>query len=280
MSSELFPPIPADTARTALAVFGRRNFYLATGDRLNSLFSGLIQEGTNGWIFKPSRTQGLLYLITIFQFLETLPDDLAADALHLRVDWKYALHLPLDSPALEGVRFCEFRRWLLADAMGTQLLEALLERMSDPLLAIGKLYTHPPAGEVVRNVCLVSRLAMVWVSIRDVLGLLATRQPEWLSQVNLPHWYDRYGRDWKTIDLAVGVPEQEALAQSIGADGDYLLRAISRSPDLHLAASPEIQAMKQTWRDQYHWLEGKITWRKEVCAYCSLPVLINEFDLG
>jgi len=261
-------------------VFGRRNFYLAAGDQLNSLFSGLIQERTNGWNFRPSRTQGMLYLITMFQFLETLPDRLAADALHLRVDWKYALHLPLDYPALEGMRFCEFRRWLLADPMGMQGLEILLERLADPLLAAGKLRVNPPAGEVVKSVCLVSRLAMVWDSIREVLGLLATRQPEWLRRVNLPHWYDRYGRDWNTIDLTVRGPEQEALAQSIGADGDHLLRAIYIDADLHLSALPEIQAMKQTWGEQYRWLEGKITWRKEACAYCSPPVPINSLDQG
>ena len=37
----------------------------------------------------------VLALVTLFQFLEDLPDREAARAVVVRLDWKYALHLPL-----------------------------------------------------------------------------------------------------------------------------------------------------------------------------------------
>jgi hypothetical protein len=41
-----------------------------------------------------------LYLVTIFQYVETLPDQLARETIRKRIDWKYALHVPLNYPGL------------------------------------------------------------------------------------------------------------------------------------------------------------------------------------
>jgi len=273
VSSEIFPPVPTETARAARSVFGRSNFYLATGDQVNSLFSGIILEDPHGRIHKPSRSQAMLYLITIFQYVETLPDNSAADALRLRTDWKYALHLPLTYPGLSASSFCEFRRWLQSDRAGEQTLQTLLTRLSEVKLVTGKPCFSLPSSEIVRKVCFLNRLAMVWDSIGDVLGVLAGKQPEWLRKVNLPHWYERYGNHQKTINLAANYSELVDIAQSIGADGDHLLKAITDAQDPALANLPEILAMKQIWKDQYLSGEGKISWRKDACAYC--PSLIH-----
>lgn len=278
MSSEIFPPVPTETARAARSVFGRSNFYLATGDQVNSLFSGIILEDPHGRIHKPSRSQAMLYLITIFQYVETLPDNSAADALRLRTDWKYALHLPLTYPGLSASSFCEFRKWLLSDRTGEQTLQTILTRLSEVMLVTGKPCFSLPSGDIVRKVCLLSRLAMVWDSIGEILGVLAGKQPEWLRTVNLPHWYERYGNHQKTINLVARDSELEALAQQIGADGDYLLKAISDAHDLALANLPEILGMKQIWKDQYVLGEGKISWRKDACAYCSSPIHEKGFN--
>jgi hypothetical protein len=219
----------------------------------------------------------MLYLITIFQYVETLPDNSAADALRLRLDWKYALHLPLTYPGLSASSFCEFRKWLLSDRTGEQTLQAILTRLSEVMLVTGKPCFSLPAGDIVRNVCLLSRLAMVWDSIGEVLGVLAVKQPEWLRKVNLPHWYERYGNRRKTINLTAKDSELVDLAQSIGADGDHLLMAISAADSPGLVSLPEVLAMKQVWRDQYEWFGGKLFWRKDACAYCSSPIYRKGF---
>lgn len=266
MSSELFPPVPTETVKAAQSVFGRSNFYLATGDLVNILFSGLILVDPHDRIPKPSRSQAMLYLITIFQHVETLPDNPAADALRLRVDWKYALHLPLTYPGMSASSFCEFRKWLLSDRTGEQNLQKILTRLSEVMLVNGKPCFSLSSGDIVRNVCLLSRLAMVWDSIGEVLGALAAKQPEWLRKVNLPHWYERYGNHHRTINLAAGDSERVDLAQSIGADGAHLLMAISEADAPELASLPEVLAMKQVWRDQYERFGERLSWRKETCS--------------
>ena len=270
MSSELFPPIPADTASAARSVFGRSNFYLTTGDQANNLFSGLILDDPYAWVGQSARSLAILYLITIFQFMETLPDHPAADALRVRVDWKYALHLPLNYPGLDAALFCEFRKWLLMNRTREQTLEVLLSRLSNVLEFSSRQDSFLETRRLISSVCRHSRLAKIWETMCQALEALAAKQPAWLRLVNLPHWYERYGRQRKTLNLAAGGPEQETLAQAIGADGAYLLKAISESETPGLEDLPEVGALKQVWQEQYVWANGKALWRKVACAACPL----------
>jgi hypothetical protein len=109
MEKEFFPPIPPDTSKVASAVFGKNNFYIIIGNQANRLFDGFGNRILTNQSLTTRHTRAMLYLITIFQIMETLPDQLAADAIHNRVDWKYALHLPLNYPGQDASTFCEFR---------------------------------------------------------------------------------------------------------------------------------------------------------------------------
>jgi len=260
-----------DTAKAARAVFGRSNFYLTTGDQANQLFDGLIYEDPTRWFQKSSRIMGMLYLITIFQFVETLPDHLAADALRKRIDWKYALHLPLTYPGLEAASFCKFRRWLLAERNGQQNLQTLLSRLSDVMDLTGKQYVSLQSSQVINVVCQFSRLAKIWEAFSQAMEALATKRPDWLLAASLPHWYQRYSYQHKDLNLRADDPERQILAQAIGADGIHLLEAISKAGDPQLADLDEILALREVWHEQFDLVDGNTAWRKNVCAGCLLP---------
>lgn len=271
MVPEIFPPIPADTVEAARSVFGRRNFYLATGDQVNSLFSGMDLVNPFGREIYEPRTIAMLYLITIFQFVEALPDERAADALRLRVDWKYALHLPVNYSGLKVLPFCKFRRDLLNERAAKQNLQALIERLSEIKMAIGKSLYNLSSDDLIQNVCLLSRLAQLWETMCQALEILAAKDPEWLRKVNLPYWYKRYGNHRKTINLAAESSKQIALAESIGADGFHLLAAVSEAEAQSLAHLPEVGALKDVWADQFEFEEGQITWKTDACISCLNP---------
>jgi transposase len=55
-----------------------------------------------------------LALVTVFQFLENLSDQQAAEAVRSRIDVKYALSLEFDDPGFDLSMLCEFRARLLA----------------------------------------------------------------------------------------------------------------------------------------------------------------------
>ena len=270
MNSAILPPIPVETAKVACGVFGRSNFYMTVGDQANRLISGLFTEDAGGEVQKPARTLAMLYLITSFQFIETLPDQLAAQALRDRVDWKYALHLPLNYPGLEAKRLCEFRKELLSDAKRERNLQELLARLSEVTDLTGTRRSGLETEQVVSRVCMLSRLAKIWEGMSQALEAVATARPDLLRVISLPHWYERYSHQRKSLKLADKRHAQEVFAQAIGADGFYLLKAISRSTAPEMAELPEILALKQVWQEQYLQVEGELLWRKDSCAGCTL----------
>ncbi len=62
---------------------------------------------------KPAESPALLSLVTLFQFTENLSDRQAAATVVKRIDWKYALHLPLTDDGFDFSVLCEFRQSLL-----------------------------------------------------------------------------------------------------------------------------------------------------------------------
>ena len=269
-SPELFPSIPSDTASAARFVFTTKNFYLTIGDQVNQLFGGLSLDNPLGWLQGTERTSAMLFLITIFQYIETLSDSQTMDALQKRVDWKYALHLPLEYPGLEGSVLCVFRKRLLVDPASQHNFERLLARLNEILMVTRKQTVGLEPTELIHCICLLNCLSTGFQAISEVLDILATSQPEWLRYIALPHWYDRYGFQQMKITLAGNKAELEAVTRGIGADGTYLLKEISESNNQVLADLPQVSTLKQVWRDQYSSLEGEVVLRDETCSGCKL----------
>jgi transposase len=274
VSSDLFPPIPADTVKSARAIFGRSNFYLAVGDQVNRLFSGLQLVAPGEITQKEERRLAILHLVTVFQFVETLPDLLALDVLRERVDWKYALHLPLHYPFRETSTFCEFRQWLLVEKARVEHFQTLLERLEELSERTGGKRIIPQAEQVISSVCRTSRLAVIWDTMSQCLEALAIKRHDWLRVISLPHWYDRYGHLSRDLNLRAECLEQEAFAQGVGRDGNYLLEKISSSGIPELPDLPEVHALQQVWSEQYEFVSGKARWKEEACSSC--PLASNE----
>jgi transposase len=111
-----------------------------------------------------------LYLVTVFQYLETMPDNQAADAVRDRRDWKYALHLPLNVLGHPAADFCEFRRLLKSDPDSLQTLQVLVGRLAEGGASINGESSGLEAGQIVARVCLFSRLANTWEAFVRTLG--------------------------------------------------------------------------------------------------------------
>src|SRR5215210_2779598 len=98
LNPEPIGAIPADTVRVACAAFPKGTLIT----RLRDEFSALYQDELFCELYPTRGQPGLapwrLALVTLFQFLETLSDRQAADAVRARIDWKYALGLELTDP--------------------------------------------------------------------------------------------------------------------------------------------------------------------------------------
>lgn len=253
-----------------MAVFGRSNFYLAVGDQANQLFDEPDLDELSRQYQKPPRTLAMLELITVFQFVETLPDHQAAEALRKRVDWKYALHLPLSSPGMDAGMLCDFRKNLLAEPAAREHLKSLLNRLSLAVRSNREQLSSLQPDQVVSGVCRFSRLSRIWETLNQAMDILATRQPDWLLNIALAHWYERYGGHRKNLDLNIAFVEMVSLAQSIGADGNYLLEKLSHSGNQEVRELFEVCNLREIWQEEFEGVEtGKVVWRKKACSGCS-----------
>lgn len=220
--------------------------YLIIGDQVEELLAGvelarLDPSGTHS-----SATLAVLALVTVFQFVENLPDRRAAEATRTRLDWKYVLHLPWDYTGLEHSLLGEFRGLLVSDPVARQAFQELLERLTEIGLLSNAGERPIEAEAVLEAVDRVSRLERLLQAMRMALETLAAVEPDQLRMITLPHWYERYGRMQATRALPRSLEEQTALAQAIGADAAYLLEAVARTTD-GLTSLPELQALHQIW---------------------------------
>src|SRR4030066_2142652 len=93
---QLSRKVPEDTARGGHAILKEGNIYRQIGDRFDALFP---EEEVFASLYDTQGRGGvpplLMALVTVFQMLEKVPDRMAAEWVVSRLDWKYALHLPL-----------------------------------------------------------------------------------------------------------------------------------------------------------------------------------------
>jgi transposase len=271
LNSTIFPPIPLETQKAAQAICGRSHLYLTVGDNADALFCKLFPDDPKRREWKSDQALAMLSLLTAFQFIETLPDHLATDALRERLDWKYALHLPLSGIRLETAALCEFRSWLKTSPGVQAFYQLLLQRLSDLTPLHRKQLNSFLPTEVVAYVCQISRLGRIWEAFTQALETLAIYQPEWLLAVSLPHWYECYGHPHRELNLRSGGLELLALARAIGADGNHLLQAASQSREAEFANLTEIARLRQVWREEFEDVDGEMNWREAACTGCAAP---------
>jgi hypothetical protein len=270
-----FPPVPGDTALAAKTMFGEGNAYMRLGEHINELFpllSSMIHEIAGE---KPRPTNILPSMLVAFQFAEELTDRQMLDALRNRVDLKYALHLPMNYPALPPDVLCECRKQLRFDPARREAFQILLDGIARFGLLQSDRERPSSALEVIDEVCASNRLDIVVEAMLQALESMAIANTEWLRHVARPHWYVRYNRRSKIHLWPNNRETWEAGVLAIGADIRYLLAEIDKSKLSILTSLPEVQLLKQAWQEQFD--EGvngeshtpKIHWRLTLCASCT-----------
>lgn len=236
--------IPPHTALAARSAYGLDNAYLLVGDRLARWLQGLSARSLSATFLHERRWSDLvLALVTVFQYVEHLPDHAAADAVRTRLDWKYALHLPLDHPGIEYPVLGSFRRRLLDDEAERIAFQCLL----DWLAMIGFLeseHARQDSCHVLQAVDVLSRAHAATEAMSQALEAIATRYSDWLRQVALPHWYQRYGHPPPGEAQKSPSGDSAYLLAVVWDDMAYLLESAGNLGPSALGALPEMQALR------------------------------------
>ncbi len=266
--SDWLSPLPRDTARAAEAVFGQGNIYLILGDQVDQLLAGIDLARLHSIPQQPESALAVLTLMTVFQYVEGLPDRRAVEAVRTRADWKYALHLPLAYRGPECSSLCHFRQLVLADSAAQDVFQQVIDRLAQIGLLRNASATQPNGREVVTAVCAASRLEQLIEAMQAILEALAAVNPQWLLAHTLPHWYERYNPVFATHVLRKTNGEQTMLAQAIGKDALFLLEMIDTSGG-DLTRLLEVRTLRQVWQQQFSQCAHQIQWRMPHCDSCG-----------
>lgn len=216
---QLSRTIPEDTAHLGRLLLRETNRYRLIGDHFSDLYPDEtaftpLYETTGRGAISPV----LLSAVTVFQRLERVPDRLAAEYVVSRIDWKYALHLPLTYAGFDFSVLCLFRARLIA----RQQERLVFDQVIDHLKQLGLL----ASGGKVRTdsthiIALVERLGcleLVTESIRLALKAATDVVPEWVK-ANIPTAFSETYRDRQS---AYGLSDSAVQTRLITSGGDGL----------------------------------------------------------
>lgn len=211
----------------------------------------------------PAIPSVLYAMMTIFQYAEGIADQQAASGVCTRLDWKYALQLPLTYTGFDPQGLCEFRVGVRQNPLAQKGLERLIVYLADQGLMSRK-ERVTCALEVVRSVCILNRLETILTAMSECLETLALNEPDWLQATMNAHWVERY--PWSTKNsLPIAWEKQELLACMIAEDASYLLAAIEQQHKPTLSSLLEIENLRQITLSQFTHDEAGRHWFPKDC---------------
>ena len=240
--------IPEDTAKLVKEILDEDDPYRLIGDRLSDF---LVDEDfadfyadTGG----PAISPVILSFVLIFQMMEKLPDRMAARALKVRMDWKYALHLPLNYEGFHFTNLSHFRQRLIENEAKYLVFDKLLQTLIDLGLVRQKGKVRTDSSHVLGAIANLSRLELVLETERVVLNVLQKEDQEWYNEQIPAAFQEEYGT--KRSDYQLSENEVKRTLQQAGADGWWLLQRLKQAPKT-LQALEKVQTMQEIWEQQF-----------------------------
>lgn len=271
--------IPEETARVAHAAYPKGTLAMRLRDELG----GVYRDEPFAALFpsrgRPAEAPWHLALVLVLQYAEGLTDRQAADAVRGRIDWKYALGLPLEDPGFDASVLSEFRTRLVAGGAERLLLDELLTlcKQRGWLKAGGK--QRSDATHVLAAARSLSNLECVGETLRAALNELATVAPDWLVQQITSDWLERYGPRVENYRLPKEKSKRTMLAEQIGADGMQLLKALEQAEaPAGLSELASVRVLRQVWEQYYELAQGQVRWRDDPVSGEKGGVIRSPYD--
>ena len=272
--------IPEETKQVAKAAFPKGSPFMVMRDEIgviykNSEFSALFSHQG-----QRAEAPGNLALVMIMQYAEGLTDKQAALAVQGRIDWKYALGLPLTDSGFDASVLSRFRQRIIDGGEEMNLLDHMLVNLSQR----GWVKTdeqRTDSTHVLAAIRQLKRLEVVGETMRAALSTLAVEAPEWLKRQITADWFDLYGSRFEEYRLPQKETEREQLRIQIGQDGAGLLAAIyEQAPtEMRLHELSAVDILRQVWLQQYYLCDGVLTWREATDLPPAAKLIESPYDV-
>ena len=211
---------------------------------------------------KPGLSPVLLGFVTLFQYLEGLSDREATNAVLVRLDWKYALHLPLDYGGFDFSVLSEYRTRLVKHEAEGRVFERILQDMA----GLGVLKRHgrqrTDSLAIVTRVRTLNRLELVVETLRVTVREIVAVDEEWGRKVLPPSWEERYGE--RCVYERLSEKERGILQREAGQDGQWLLERLEEASTPRVVRElDEVQVLREVWAQQFEVRDAQeVVWRE------------------
>ena len=247
---ELSREIPADTAQIGQKVLSEENIYRQIGDRFQEIlpeedvFEELYERTGRGAI-----SPLLLALVTVFQMMEKVPDRVAAAWVASRIDWKYALHLPLGYAGFHFTDLLAFRKRLLAHNQERLVFEQVLLKLNGQGLIKKRGKMRTDATHILGVVERLSQFELVMESLRVALKAVLEAAEDWAKQVLPGAFCEVYSQQQSEYGLSENQMRRQLL--QAGQDGFWFLRQIDKSAPDGVRQLPEVEVLRKVLQQQF-----------------------------
>jgi hypothetical protein len=254
----------------------QKGAYLQVGDRLEKALAGCELSEACSALGKPPSFIVTLALVTLFQFGEAYSDRQAAEAARERVEWKFALHLPLSYPGFDPAWLCKLREYARNSVSGA----ALIQTLADCCQAAGLFQNlpQPSAIDILNSVCRLNRIVQITEAMLLAVEALAAHGLGGRYKPPLGHLYEKYAKNLHTVREIKDCEGTTRQAQRIGEDVYGLFSAEEVSRAAGFTELPEMIRLWKIWENQFELLaadrqpEQKLHWRPLDCLHCSLEI--------
>jgi len=255
-------PIPEETRLLVQRLCPKGTLVTQVRDALGPIYSDdpFAQLYATGG--RPAVAPWRLALVTVLQALEGLTDRQAAEAVHTRIDWLYALALPLDDPGFDYSILSDFRQRVLAGQAQDLILEPILQlcRQRGWLKAHGKQRTDATA--ILARVRALSSLESVGESMRAALNALAEQAPAWVQAHLTPAWFERYVHRFELARFPKAETQRKLLREQVGTDVAQLLACIDeQATPASVRSEPSVTLLRQVFAQHYEQQGQQVRWR-------------------
>jgi len=241
--------IPAETRRVVEPLLKAGNLYRLVGQEAEHL----VDEARLAQLYdtegRPGVNPVILALVTVFQYVEKLPDRQAADMSALRLDWKYALRQELSWGGFHYSDLCNFRKRLLREGQIQVVFEGVVSYLRERGYLKGRGQQRTDATHVLGNVARLSRLEVVWETLRLAVSALVSADAPWTLRWLPASYVESYSQ--RRMDYRLSTEEVQQQLRQAGQEGYWLLDQVEAHGDEVLRQLPEITLLRRVLDEQF-----------------------------
>lgn len=269
-------PMPSETERVGQFLLAKDSAYRLVGEKLFETLSEQEFADLYPSEGQPGLSPVILALVTVFQFIEKLPDRQAAEMLRMRLDWKYALHLPLEYEGFHFSVLSEFRDRLLAGKAEGRVFEKLVAQIRTLGLIKERGKQRSDSIAILTKVRWLSRLEVAVETLRLAVSRLVKTNREWSEEILPPSWEDKYGE--RFVMQRYTEKEWKEYEANIGNDGQWLLKRVEDGgAPADLQELSEVKLMQTVWAQQFRAEAGSLVF-KELKTYNGRTQIVTPHD--